>query len=82
MQAVLHSDVFKSTIYTYRTYDLFIVRFFIFIVSYVFIDHVFIQWITHFSVKIKEVMEWIGIKTDNDLNMFGLFFLFFKVLMN
>lgn len=32
MQAVLHSDVFKSTIYTYRTYDLFIVRFFIFIV--------------------------------------------------
>lgn len=38
--------------------------------------------ITHFSVKIKEVMEWIGIKTDNDLNMFGLFFLFFRVLMN
>lgn len=77
MHAVLHSDVFKSTIYTYRTYDLFI-----FIVSYLFIDYVFIQWITHFSVKIKEVMEWIGIKTDNDLNMFGLFFLFFRVLMN
>lgn len=49
MHAVLHSDVFKSTIYTYRTYDLFIVRFFIFIVSYLFIDYVFIQWITHFS---------------------------------
>lgn len=74
MHAVLHSDVFKSTIYTYR--------FFIFIVSYLFIDHIFIQWITHFSVKIKEVMEWIGIKTDNDLNMFGLFLLFFRVLMN
>lgn len=27
MHAVLHSDVFKSTIYTYRTYDLFIYDF-------------------------------------------------------
>lgn len=78
MQAVLHRDVFKSTIYTYRTYDLFIVRIFIFIVSYLFIDHVFIQWITHFSVKIKEVMEWIGIKTDNDLKMFWVIFFIFQ----